>query len=100
MARIHEDVEAMKDTVMSAAEVQIGLSFVEDNGHWSDKSGSYAVDGVYEQMAGDTYYHSAGDRTPVLLLSIPESAVIQRVQILQRWQTKNEGPYSYSFTEK
>ena len=72
-------------------EVQLSLGFVEDNGHVAGKSGEYAVDGNYRQHPEGDYYMSDEEQPPRLLLSIEEGAVVDRVQILQRWGNKFDG---------
>ena len=69
---------------MIALEVQLKLTFVEDNGVWNYKFGSFAVDGVYDVGHDDMYYHSKGDQPPLLLLKLEKISVVQRIQVLQR----------------
>ncbi len=70
--------------LMLALEVQLKLTFVEDNGVWNYKYGRYAVDGIYDTGPDDKYYHSKGDQRPLLLLKLDQASYVRRVQVLNR----------------
>ena len=77
-------------------ETKLSLTFVRDNGVWNYKYGIFAVDGDYRNDVDASYYHSDGSQPPLLVLAIESGAVVQKVQILQRFFGGVAGSFSES----
>ena len=80
--------------------MKLNLSYVRDNGIWKTNYGSYAVDGIYETHQNGRYYaHHSGFPPPLLVLSIEQTAVVKKVDILLRFQSYDSSSSVYPLSE-
>ncbi len=86
-------VKSRFEKLVAVLGYQLKLNYVSDNGVWSNKFGSYAVDGIYHgpesiELNDAHYYHSDGTQKPMLLLSLESTSEVKAVRSLLR---KNAG---------
>ena len=59
-----------------------------------NKLGSYAVDGIYESFdRGMHYRHDVNKQPPLLVLSLEENAIVQKVKVMLRFEAHTAGTF-------